>query len=177
MLAVPQYGCASLPNLRPLATAIERPKLCAGGGGLIAAGFECPDDLFYLIDDQVWARLEGDGTATVGITALGVFLAGEIYMCRPKMAGVDVSQGRGVAVVELAKSIVSVKSPVSGVVVEANPRLAAEPQLVHGDPYGAGWLARLRLADFEADRAGLLNGEAVVAAMERHAWLHRADPP
>lgn len=144
---------------------------------MIAAGFECPDDLHYLIEEQVWARLHGDGTATVGITALGVHLAGEVYMCRPKSAGIEVAQGRGVAVVELAKSIVSVKSPVSGTVLEGNPALAATPELVHRDPYGAGWIARLRLADFEADRAALLHGEPVRAAMEHHAWLHRAEGP
>lgn len=140
-----------------------------------AAGFDCPDDLLYLIEEQVWARLHGDGTATVGITALGIHLAGEVYMCRPKNAGIEVAQGRGIAVVELAKSIVSVKSPVSGTVLEANPRLAAEPDLVHRDPYGAGWLVRLRLADGDAGRAALLQGEPVRAAMEHHAWLHRAD--
>jgi glycine cleavage system H protein len=143
---------------------------------MIAAGLPFPDALHYLVEDQVWARLEGDGSATVGITALGAHLAGEIYMCRPKAVGVAVQQGRGIAVVELAKSIVSVKSPVSGTVAAVNARLAAEPGLVHTDPYGAGWLARVTLAHFEADRAALLHGVPVQAAMEHHAWLHRAGP-
>ena len=110
----------------------------------------------------------------MGITSLGIALAGgEIYMCRPKSVGAVVEAGRSLAVVELAKSIVSVKSPVSGVVVEVNPLLADAPERVHEDCYGEGWLARLQLADFEADRAGLLHGEPVVAAMEHHAWLNR----
>lgn len=140
-----------------------------------AAGFECPGDLWYLIDEQVWARLHDDGTATVGITALGIQLAGEIYMCRPKQVGVAVAQRAGVAVVELAKSIVSVKSPVTGVVVEVNPQLAATPELVHRDPYGQGWLSRLQLAGFDADRGTLLHGGPVAAAMAHHAWLHRGE--
>lgn len=140
-----------------------------------ATGLHFPDELHYLVEDQVWARLHEDGSATVGITALGVHLAGEIYMCRPKTVGIAVQQGRGIAVVELAKSIVSVKSPVAGVVAAVNPRLAAEPGLVHTDPYGQGWLARVTLADFEADRRTLLHGEAVAAAMAHHAWLHRAE--
>ncbi len=133
-----------------------------------------PSDLHYCVEHQVWARLQGDGTATVGITSLGIALAGgEIYMCRPKAVGTVVEAGRSLAVVELAKSIVSVKSPVSGVVVEVNPVLADAPERVHEDCYGQGWLARLQLADFEADLAGLLHGEPVAAAMEHHAWLNR----
>ena len=140
-----------------------------------AAGLEFPDDLHYLVEHQVWARLEGDGIATVGITALGIVQAGEIYMARPKTVGSTVEPGRSIAVVELAKSIVSVKSPVRGTVVAVNPRLAESPELVHRDPYGEGWLARVALADFEADRGALLHGEAVVAAMEHQARLFRIE--
>lgn len=138
-------------------------------------GCDFPEGLHYHADDQVWARLEDDGSATVGITALGIRLAGEIYMCRPKAVGSEVAQGRSVAVVELAKSIVSVRSPVSGTVTEVNQRLEAEPELVHLDPYGAGWIARIRLADFAADAPALVHGEAVAGAMERHAALHVLD--
>jgi glycine cleavage system H protein len=138
-------------------------------------GLAFPSDLWYSIEHQVWARLGDDGTAVVGITSLGIQLAGEIYMCRPKSVGSVVEQGRSVAVVELAKSIVSVKSPVAGAVVEINDRLAATPELVERDPYGAGWLARLRLLGFEADSAALLFGDAVAPAMAHHAWLHRQE--
>jgi len=139
------------------------------------AGLEFPDGLHYLVEHQVWARLEGDGAATVGITALGIRQAGEIYMCRPKWPGSEIEQGRSIAVVELAKSIVSVKSPVRGTVLAVNAALAKAPELVHRDPYGEGWLARVQLADFETDRAALLHGEHVAAAMQRHAWLNRMD--
>lgn len=132
-----------------------------------------PTELHYLIEHQVWARLHDDGSATVGITGLGIRLAGEIYMARPKGLGVAVEQGRAVAVVELAKSIVSVKSPVTGTVVEVNPALADHPEQVHQDPYGQGWLARVALTDFERDRTMLLTGDAVAAAMAHHAWLNR----
>ena len=136
---------------------------------------EFPADLYYLIEHQVWARLESGGMAQVGITSLGVELAGEIYMCRPKNAGVTVEQGHSIAVVELAKSIVSVKSPVRGLVVEVNARLEAAPELIHLDPYGAGWLARVALADWAADSAALVHGEAVAPAMQQHALLFRVD--
>lgn len=136
-------------------------------------GFDFPDALFYLPLEQVWARVEPDGTATVGITALGIHLAGEIYMCRPKSTGFVVEQGRSVAVVELAKSIVSVKSPVTGDVVEVNAQLAQRPELVHTDPYGEGWLARLKLTRWSEDRAALVHGDTVPSAMSEYQRLNR----
>lgn len=139
-------------------------------------GLAFPEALHYLVEHQVWVRVEEGGLATVGITSLGIQLAGEIYMCRPKGVGQVVEQGRSVAVVELAKSIVSVKSPVAGAVVAVNPRLADEPELVHRDPYGEGWLARLALAAFARDREALVHGaQAVREAMAHHAWLNRLD--
>lgn len=135
-----------------------------------------PTDLYYLVEHDVWARLEDDGTATVGITALGIKLSGEIYMCRAKPVGTVVEQGRAIAVVELAKAIVSVKSAVSGTVLAVNPRLDDAPQLVHTDPYGEGWIARLAMADFERDRAQLARGEGVLSLMARHAEAFRELP-
>lgn len=145
---------------------------------MLIAGFDFPDALHYLVEHQVWAQLEEGGTvARVGITALGIHLAGgEIYMARPKRVGTEVEQGGSVGVVELAKAIVSVKSPVRGTVLEVNERLVESPELVHRDPYGQGWLARVRLTDFAADAAQLAHGEAAVRpAMERHAWLNRVE--
>jgi glycine cleavage system H protein len=138
-----------------------------------AAGFEFPDDLHYLVEHQVWARPEADGAVTVGITALGVQLSGEVYMARAKAPGTVVAQGQGIAVVELSKSIVSVKSPLGGTVLAVNPLLDDEPERVHRDPYGSGWLARLQPTDWPADTARLLHGQPVIAAMAHHAWLYR----
>lgn len=134
-----------------------------------------PADLHYLVAHQVWARLHDDGTATVGITELGIRLSGEIYMCRAKRVDTALAQGGTVAVVELSKAIVAVKSPVSGTIVAVNEALDERPELVHRDPYGAGWIARLRLSDLAADQGALLSGEAATVAMARHAWLHRQD--
>jgi glycine cleavage system H protein len=140
---------------------------------VLIAGCEFPDDLWYHVEHQVWARPEADGLVRVGITALGVRLAGDLYMCRPKSVGIVVEQGRAIAIVELAKTIASVKSPLGGRIVEVNPRLAAEPALVGRDPYGEGWLARVEPADWPADTAALLYGEAVGPAMAAHARLYR----
>jgi glycine cleavage system H protein len=128
-----------------------------------------PAALHYLVEHDVWARFEGEHEAVVGITALGIKLSGEIYMCRPRPVGSVVEQGRGIAVVELAKAIVSVKSAVGGTVLAVNARLTETPELVHRDPYGDGWIARIACSDAAADRARLVHGSAVVAAMARHA--------
>jgi glycine cleavage system H protein len=133
-----------------------------------------PPDLHYLIEHQVWARDEGSGHFTVGITALGVALAGEIYMCRAKQAGSIVEQGRSIAVVELAKSIVSVKSPLNGIVREANPSLAQAPERVHTDPYLSGWIARIEAASASGIEH-LVYGAAVRPAMIEHARLYGID--
>ena len=140
--------------------------------------FAFPGHLHYLVDEDTWARVEEDGSVTVGITSLGVALSGDLYMCRPRPVGASVEQGRNVAVVELAKSIVSVKSPVSGEVIAINEALAQEPGLVNRDPYGAGWIARLRPLRWDEERAALVTGAAIAPAMRRHAWLMRqADSP
>lgn len=135
-------------------------------------GFEFPEQLHYLVPHDTWARVDADGLVCVGITSLGVHMAGEIYMCRPQPVGREVEAGRSIAVMELAKSIVSVKSPLAGVVAEVNTRLEDEPELVFRDCYGAGWLARLRPGDWALDAQALVNGPAVEAAMRRQLWLH-----
>ncbi|MCA0325336.1 MAG: glycine cleavage system protein H [Proteobacteria bacterium] len=134
-----------------------------------------PPDLHYLVDHQVWARVEGDGTATVGITQLGIRLSGEVYMCRAKRVGTALAQGDTMAVVELSKSVVPVKTPVGGTVVAVNEALDERPELIHRDPYGEGWIVRLRLADLSTDQAQLVTGDAVAPAMAHHAWLHRLE--
>lgn len=140
---------------------------------MLIAGAELPEDLLYWVEDQTWARLLPDGTARLGITALGLKASGEIYMCRPKPVGQAVEQGRSMAVVELAKSIVSVKAPLSGLVLQLNERLAAEPELIDRDPYGAGWLLLVRPSALPAERAALVEGSDAREAMERYAWLNQ----
>ncbi|WP_382159272.1 glycine cleavage system protein H [Hydrogenophaga sp. ANAO-22] len=134
-----------------------------------------PADLLYHVEHQVWARVDAPDLVTVGITALGIRVSGEIYMCRARPLGTVVEQGRSIGVVELAKSIVSVRAPLSGTVVEHNPVLAQQPERVHEDPYGAGWVARLRPSALEVERAALLPGSAVIDAMAAYARLYNIE--
>jgi len=140
---------------------------------MLIAGSDLPAALWYWIPDQTWAQPLPGGLVRVGITALGLKASGEIYMCRPKSVGSVVEQGRSVGVVELSKSVVSVRSPISGTVVAVNAALEAQPELVFKSPYEAGWLAELAPAAWEADRQRLVTGEAVKAAMEQWAWVNQ----
>jgi glycine cleavage system H protein len=75
--------------------------------------------------------------------------------------------------VELSKSIVSVRSPLSGTVRRVNDALEERPELVHQSPYEAGWLAEIEPLDWDNDKTRLVTGEAVKAALEEWAWVNR----
>ena len=142
------------------------------------SGLELPPGLWLWAEDQTWAQPLPDGQVRVGITALGLKASGEVYMCRPKPVGSAVEQGRSIGVVELSKSIVAVKSPLSGVVVKINEALEEKPELVHQSPYDAGWLAELAPSNLEAEKAGLAIGDAAIhEAMTHWAWLNQLDSP
>ena len=138
-------------------------------------GFEFPDDRFYWLERDMWALPEPDGTVRVGITSFGVHLSGHFFMCRPKPAGTGIERGATLAVAELNKSVVTIKSPVGGTVVAVNPALAEEPELIEKDPYGTGWLARLTPDRWEDDWAQLVGGDTLAPAMTARMKLENLD--
>ena len=141
---------------------------------LTSAAF--PSDFWLWPEDQTWAAPLPGGHVRIGITALGLKASGDIYMCRPKPAGSAVEQGRSLGVVELAKSIVAVKSPLSGVITRVNEALEARPELVHQSPYEQGWLVELAPSRLDAEKARLAIGEAAIReAMAHWAWLNKLD--
>lgn len=127
-------------------------------------GFDHPDDAYFFLEQDVWCRPLADGSMEVGVTSFGIHLSGDFYMCRPKPPGTELSQGQTVAVAELSKSVVAIRTPVSGRVVEANPLLEDTPELVHREPYGRGWLVRIAPTRWDEDLARLVHGDALVAA-------------
>lgn len=135
-----------------------------------------PAGFWLWAEDQTWAEPLANGHVRIGITALGLKASGEIYMCRPKPVGSEVEQGRSVGVVELSKSIVAVKSPLSGVVVRVNEALEEKPELVHQSPHDAGWLVELLPSNLDAEKPSLaIGGAAIREAMARWAWLNKLD--
>jgi glycine cleavage system H protein len=129
----------------------------------IVNGCNLPDDLYYVVEKHVWARRDGD-LVTVGMTDVAQSLAKTIVAVTPKATGKAVQKGRNIATVESGKWVGPVTAPISGEIVEVNEALAASPSLVNSDPYGAGWVARIRPSDWQSDTADLVTGPEGVEA-------------
>lgn len=119
-----------------------------------------PPDLRYTKEHE-WLRLEGD-LATVGITAHAADQLGDIVFVELPAVGRVVEQAAAFGVVESVKAVSDIFAPVGGEVVAVNETLAGSPEAVNSDPYGAGWMARIRLAD-PAQVDGLLDPAAYEA--------------
>jgi len=110
-----------------------------------------PDDLRYH-DQHDWARIEGDA-ATFGITWYAQDSLGEVVFYDPPEVGAAIDKDASYAEVESVKAVSDVIAPLSGEIVAVNEALGDAPELVNEDPYGEGWLIRVRLSDpGEADQ-------------------------
>ena len=116
-----------------------------------------PTDLRYTKDHE-WVRVEGDA-ATIGITAYAADQLGDIVFVELPDAGRLLDQFAAFGVVESVKAVSDLLAPVAGEVTEANPELGRTPELVNSDPFGAGWMVKVRLTD-QAQVDGLLDAEA-----------------
>jgi glycine cleavage system H protein len=123
-----------------------------------------PDDLLYNREHD-WARIDGD-EAVLGITWFAVDSLGELVHFEPPAVGAAVAKGGSYGEVESVKAVSDLVAPLSGEVLEVNAEVVDAPETVNRDPYGAGWLVRIRLAD-PAEAGSLLDPAAyrdVVAA-------------
>jgi glycine cleavage system H protein len=132
-------------------------------------GCEVHEDLYYLLENHVWAKPLSDGVLRVGITSAGAQLAGPRLLAvtvRPKTLGQEVAAGRNVAMLESTRFTRALPAPVTGILLRSNISLLGDPDLVLADPYGEGWIVEMQPRNWEADKAGLLTGERVLAAYE-----------
>lgn len=136
-------------------------------------GFDYPDARWYDLREDLWCRPCDDGRMEVGVTAFGIHLSGDFYMCRPKPLGTVLQQGETLAVAELSKSVVAIRSPVSGEVMERNPLLEDTPEVIHQDPYGRGWLVRIAPSRWGDDQARLAHGDALLHAAQARMRLEK----
>jgi glycine cleavage system H protein len=111
--------------------------------------FAYPDDLRYT-DSHEYVRVEGD-VATIGITAFAIDQLGDIVFLELPEIGGTVTQGDSFGTIESVKAVEDLKSPVSGEVLECNDAMVDAPEDLSEDPYKAGWLVKIRLADLAVD--------------------------
>jgi glycine cleavage system H protein len=119
-----------------------------------------PPDLRYTKDHE-WLRLDGD-VATVGVTAFAAEQLGDVVFVELPDAGRALAQHATFGVVESVKAVSDLFAPISGEVVESNPALAGAPELVNSDPFGGGWMIRIRVTD-----PGQVDGLLDAGAYER----------
>jgi glycine cleavage system H protein len=131
-------------------------------------GFAFPDDRWYLVEHDTWARVDADGDLTIGLTALGAHISGEFIEFMPKPVGSALEQARSLGVLEMSKVIRAARTPASGTVIAVNEQLRATPDLINRDPYGDGWLIRLRPRAWPSESRMLVTGAAIVAAVEAY---------
>lgn len=113
-----------------------------------------PPDLHYTKDHE-WIRVEGD-TATIGVTDFAAHQLGDVVFVDLPATGKAIDQFATFGVVESVKAVSDLYAPVSGEVVEVNPDLGSQPELVNSDPFGKGWMIRVRVSD-AAQVEGLLD--------------------
>jgi glycine cleavage system H protein len=126
----------------------------------VAAAESYPDDLRYHAEHD-WARIDGD-QATLGITWFAQDALGELVHYEAPEVGATVTKDAAYGEVESVKAVSDVVSPLSGEVLEVNEKAVGEPEVVNEDPYGDGWLIRIRLSD-PSEVDALLDVEAYKA--------------
>ena len=116
-----------------------------------------PEDLLYHPEHD-WARIDGD-TATFGITWFAQDALGEAVFFDPPDVGTTVTKDESYAEVESVKAVSDVIAPLSGEIIEVNTALGDSPEAINEDPYGAGWMVRVKLSD-PGEKESLLDQEA-----------------
>ena len=120
------------------------------------------DDIIYH-PEQDWVRLDGD-VATFGITWFAQDALGEVVFFDPPDVGSTVTAGESYAEVESVKAVSDVIAPLSGEIVEVNTALGDTPEAINDDPYGTGWMVKVRLSD-ESEKDDLLDAAAYTATL------------
>ena len=124
-----------------------------------------PDDLRYH-DQHDWVRIEDETKATFGITWYAQDTLGEVVFFEPPEVGTTLTKDQPYAEVESVKAVSDVIAPMSGEVTEVNDALSDGPEQINEDPYGAGWLVKVKLSHPE-EREGLLSSAEYQKLLDR----------
>jgi glycine cleavage system H protein len=129
--------------------------------------FKIPTDRHYH-SEGVWALAEGS-RVRVGLADFAQQSGGDVAFADVQPEGTELAFGDEVATIETMKADLILPAPVSGQVVEVNPAMETGPEIINQDPYGEGWLAVIEAADWEADRARLLDPQAYFDLVKKMA--------
>jgi len=125
-------------------------------------GCNLPDDLYYFIDKHVWVKPLEDGIVRIGMTSVAVKLAGSKFIAitvKAKNIGQEIKQSKSVATLESSKFVGPVPAPITGILIKSNEKLVADPNIAVSDPYGEGWIAELKPANWDEEKISLAFGE------------------
>jgi glycine cleavage system H protein len=114
-------------------------------GGDVEASLDIRDDLKYTKEHE-WVRVEGD-RATVGVTDYAQRQLGDVVFIELPQLGVQLEQMKAFGVIEAVKAVSDIFSPISGEVAEVNSQLESQSNLINTDPYGEGWIIKIKVKD------------------------------
>ncbi|MCS7083759.1 MAG: glycine cleavage system protein H [Aquificaceae bacterium] len=124
--------------------------------------------LYYDIENQVWYRLEEDSSVTVGATDIGQTRAGKMVNVRIKPPGKHVPKNKPIASLESGKWTGPVPALIEGEIIQRNEELFDIPELINEDPYGKGWIAKLKPSNLQRDLKDLITGEEAVKKLKEY---------
>ena len=136
--------------------------------------FKVAVDRFYN-EEGVWAK-EENGRVRIGLSDFVQQRSGDVAFAEIKPVGTNLTAGEEVAVIETIKVNITYTSPVNGRIVETNPMMNNGPEVINQDPYCAGWLAIIEVADWDADRSKLLDPQAYFKTMKGQAEVEAKKP-
>jgi glycine cleavage system H protein len=124
-------------------------------------GYNMPDGLHYH-KEHAWAKVADDGNVVVGMNDMFQKTSGDIVYVDMPMEGDEVSQDETIGKVQSSKWIGKLVSPVSGEIVELNEEIESESALINKDPYGEGWILKIKPSNLDEELKGLMQGDAMV---------------
>ena len=127
-----------------------------------------PDELYYSVENNVWAQDMGDGTVRIGMTDVAQTMAGSVIHCKPKAAGKKVKKGKSIATVESGKWVGPVKSPFAGEIVAVNEAVEKDATILNKSPYKQGWIVQIKPDDLAGDLAELKKGADAIPDFEAY---------
>ena len=119
-------------------------------------GCNLPEELLYDVENNIWYRDNNDGTITLGMTAVAAAMAGQLVAFTARKVGRSVDRGKSCATIESGKWVGPAKIAFDAEVVAVNDALAGSPKIANADPYGEGWMVKVRPKDWAAAKGGLV---------------------